>query len=523
MTCSILEDLESANNLDDTKRVLQSFIEKNHQNTSFTDISEPNTRDKIWNILRNILNEEKETLFEVCLTTICILSRDKSMINSVVVDEKLIDTLLHLACLKDDDCSLLKHSAVVIEALKCLCNLMFNSTKVQSICSKCNAADGIVRRIRTYPDTNIPFDIKYFDMILLFLITALIPETRSRLKIELHAVTYLTEVLSFILSNGARCTDQTNQLHSLSAVDEQYMKLSSEILKVMFNLTLKDSNVQDEESSYRLVSIMRELLLFSQSSSMSDTICSNVIKLLINMPGECLELLMPEEEPEDNRKAVDIILSFFERKLRENPEHKLNEVLSPTLVLLISACRQHKILRRTVRQVVLPPLKSADVTHLPEDGDSLRGRLCKLLTSVHIQIRDLVTELLFVLCKENVNRIIKYTGFGNAAGMLAQRGLLAGQKESEVVYSSDSEDSETEGYIQCKDKINPITGRIEDPPCESPLTSMSEEQKEYKAMKLVNMLDELQKQRIIQPCVIGKDGKPRPVEHVSEFREKYNK
>lgn len=38
------------------------------------------------------------------------------------------------------------------------------------------------------------------------------------------------------------------------------------------------------------------------------------------MPGECLELLMPEEEPEDNRKAVDIILSFFERKLRENPE-----------------------------------------------------------------------------------------------------------------------------------------------------------------------------------------------------------
>lgn len=60
----------------------------------------------------------------------------------------------------------------------------------------------------------------------------------------------------------------------------------------------------------------------------------------------------------------------------------------------------------------------------PEETDTIRGHLCKLLTSPITQLRDLAAELLFVLCKCNVNRMIKYTGFGNAAGLLAQKGLL---------------------------------------------------------------------------------------------------
>ena len=44
-----------------------------------------------------------------------------------------------------------------------------------------------------------------------------------------------------------------------------------------------------------------------------------------------------------------------------------------------------------------------------------------------------------------VNRMVKYTGYGNCAGLLANRGLmLGGQGQGD--YSSDSEDSETEEY-----------------------------------------------------------------------------
>lgn len=48
----------------------------------------------------------------------------------------------------------------------------------------------------------------------------------------------------------------------------------------------------------------------------------------------------------------------------------------------------------------------------------------------------------------SVGRMIKYTGYGNAAGLLANRGLLAGRRDDDEGpnYSSESEDSDTEEY-----------------------------------------------------------------------------
>ena len=45
-----------------------------------------------------------------------------------------------------------------------------------------------------------------------------------------------------------------------------------------------------------------------------------------------------------------------------------------------------------------------------------------------------------------VARFVKYTGYGNAAGLLAQRGLMCGGKSGE--YSSESDDSDTDEYSQ---------------------------------------------------------------------------
>lgn len=72
--------------------------------------------------------------------------------------------------------------------------------------------------------------------------------------------------------------------------------------------------------------------------------------------------------------------------------------------------------------------------------------------------------------------MIKYTGYGNAAGLLAQRGLLAGTTDnSECEFSSESSDSETEEYADHKHGINPVIGCYE-PPHSSPLDNMTEEQ-----------------------------------------------
>ena len=68
-----------------------------------------------------------------------------------------------------------------------------------------------------------------------------------------------------------------------------------------------------------------------------------------------------------------------------------------------------------------------------------------------------------VLCKENVSRLIKYAGYGNAAGFLADHGLMAGNNEENAGnYSTDDEESDTEEYEKIKDHIDPMTGRFLD-------------------------------------------------------------
>lgn len=43
--------------------------------------------------------------------------------------------------------------------------------------------------------------------------------------------------------------------------------------------------------------------------------------------------------------------------------------------------------------------------------------------------------------------MVKYTGYGNAAGMFANKGLLGTNKFMQS-YSSESEDSDTEEYLK---------------------------------------------------------------------------
>ena len=54
-----------------------------------------------------------------------------------------------------------------------------------------------------------------------------------------------------------------------------------------------------------------------------------------------------------------------------------------------------------------------------------------------------------------VKRMVKYTGYGNSAGLLAELGLLkpsGGMQANTSCYSSDSGDSDTEEYLDLIDK-----------------------------------------------------------------------
>lgn len=103
--------------------------------------------------------------------------------------------------------------------------------------------------------------------------------------------------------------------------------------------------------------------------------------------------------------------------------------------------------------------------------------------------------------------MIKYTGFGNAAGLLARKGLMLGGRGADAGnYSDDDTDSDTEEYVENRHKVNPVVGCVE-PTRPSPLEGMTEEQKEYEAMKLVNLINDMHNLGVVKPAVPGPDGR----------------
>ena len=68
-------------------------------------------------------------------------------------------------------------------------------------------------------------------------------------------------------------------------------------------------------------------------------------------------------------------------------------------------------------------------------------------------------------------------------------------------------------------RINPVTGHVQPTPRKSPFEGMTEEQKEYEANQLANLINKLHELGAVKPAKIGPDGKPVPVEHLLELTE----
>jgi hypothetical protein len=97
----------------------------------------------------------------------------------------------------------------------------------------------------------------------------------------------------------------------------------------------------------------------------------------------------------------------------------------------------------------------------------MRARLVRLLTSLDDNITRAISDLLMTLCRDNgtfkftisntndvtVDRLIKYTGYGNACGMLAARGLMNPPNVKQGDAADDtSSDDEAESYQNVKNQ-----------------------------------------------------------------------
>ncbi|XP_043091352.1 synembryn-A [Puntigrus tetrazona] len=403
------------------------------------------------------------------------------------------------------------------EAMKALCNIIYNSPKAQERASILRLLHGLSERLKDGIHSSSPPSGQFYELRLLFLLTALRPELRIELRQE-RGVSMLTAALEQCLEVHWGETHEVLTDLTAPPVCKEVTQRALEILKTLFNITYSVHRQDiDEEAAalYRhLAAVLRHCLLIPcEGEDRREELQGHTVNVLSSLPLQCLDVLLSVRLSEGSRESggvnmdcVHTLLLFMEKRLDRG--HKLKEKLAPVLNLLTESSKAHRETRHYLRQQILPPLR--DVEMRPEQGSTLRSKLVRLMTHVDTDIKHCAAELLFVLCKENVSRFVKYTGYGNAAGLLAARGLLNGRGPSpQPQYSSDS-DSDTEEYRQAKDRINPVTGRVEEEQPD-PMEGMTEEEKEAEALRLINMFNRLSRNKIIQPMRVTTDGKLAPL------------
>lgn len=497
---------------------LKQFITLNEQSFTFPSLNDFDIQSEIWTLLIDRVRSVDHSVSHAqSLKVLKILSRDKQYLDSII-NPHIVEVLVTSSDVNpDSDVNLRLQYEAISESQKCIFNLVFNHLKSRNMFADSPLLGRILTRLSAYHLMDTSYNVKLFDLKILFLLTALNSGCRSSVRYNLKGIQHMVEFLNRLLERG------------VNELDNDTAEFCCEALKIIFNLLLATEKpelvVEEEENHDNLMKIIRHILTV-QSSSLDkrEELKSHAINLLTSINSDYFKDLIPicdDLDPEKCFNGHDIssilsLVAFMENHL-DKPPALLKEALMPILSVLIEYSSNVRIIRKFLRSRILPPLR--DVTHRPEEGDELRNKLCRLMTCTITQVEFLVAEFLFVLCKENVRRLIKYTGYGNAAGLLAHRGLMMGSPpDSTSAYSSDSQDSETEEYKKVESNINPVTGSYE-PPRPNPLEHMTEEQKEYEAVKLVNMIDKLQKRGIIQPARIGEDGKPHAVEHILQLQE----
>ncbi|XP_072047578.1 chaperone Ric-8A-like [Amphiura filiformis] len=529
---------ESGNETDICNK-LQEFNKENAQTFGFPELGTETKKKFMSDLLHTLETRPSDECHILCLEALRILSREKHRMHQLK-EKDGVHLLLKLARLSDDAPEV--GNQIIIEAQKCLCNLVFNSEDAQRICSESNYVAHIMNRVKLYSEPNITYDIKFFDMRLLFLLTALCPELREKVRKDLNGIPLLVQVLetdTLASVFKSQCAASVGASEDLETLTDDQANLACEVLKALFN-TIIHANLSDLEGVENKVlegsgRVLKYLLLtVAGTDTKTEEYHNQTINLLTcHLPQQIISEMIPEPDGGAvggaaiyngrNMDTMVVILNFLEKRLDRaaaNKQRRLAEQLSPVISALCVLSRTEPIIRRFLKEQVLPPLDAKEAASLPEEGNTLRNKLVRLMTNPSTDVKEVVADFLFILCKESVTRLVKYTGYGNAAGMLARRGLLAGG-QGNTDYSSDEGDSDTEDYLEVRNKVNPVTGRVEEER-RNPMEGMTEEQKEFHAAELAEMIDRITREGVIKPMSVSPDGKLVPMdEYIAATRNQW--
>ncbi|CAB3409895.1 unnamed protein product [Caenorhabditis bovis] len=462
------------------------------------------------------------------IETIRLLAREKTGIETLMTPD-VCDFVLFNAGLPVKDGFEITQTNLH-EAQKCLINTLFNSSKMRERFEHHAENSDLLISYLFELDTSkrnesahkwiIPFpndaaeEIWFLYHRIAFIVTALSRKLQNLWAHKDNTVDCLLLAVESLNANkNAKQIDYLRANEAMKTLFNVYCHASDDSLskdkvrkinKALYNVVVAEDNSYNDETKQAAINS------FSLPPVFPD------IEILCTSPNSSTS-----GENFDDMTFTDKLLKYLESRLNELPPVASQttsctaaDLIGPYFTTLSRLCRDSKYARRYCRMKILPPLKDKEVEKRPEEEDSLRGKIVRFMM-MPTCAKDIAAQFLFVLCKKSVARMIKYTGFGHSAGLLANMGLLG--QINEPKHDSDSEDSETEEYNSVKDNVNPVTGSLFPPDRGSFLEGMSEEQKEYEAMKLVDAMNKMMDAGIVKPGTIGEDGRVREVSHVLEL------
>ncbi|KAG9012293.1 hypothetical protein FRB94_006324 [Tulasnella sp. JGI-2019a] len=166
----------------------------------------------------------------------------------------------------------------------------------------------------------------------------------------------------------------------------------------------------------------------------------------------------------------------------------LDDVGPPLALLLGNMVRENETARGQMKQWLLP--SDLDRSQPLEKRADVLGRCLRMMASVYFpKFKDSIGEMMFALCNSDANIMGAQLGYGNIAGFLFNKGIMAPPpppKDTPGTSKSGNDD------ISDDPDINPITG-AKYRPGPDPLEGMTDEEKEREAEKLFVLFDRLER------------------------------
>ena len=186
-----------------------------------------------------------------------ILSREKNYITGMT-SERTIGLLVKSSELHQEvsegDVIYPHHCERVKVSEMALQNLLLNFTSVRSSEKLIGCVEGLVARLRAVrnnaTEEQVPRDVRFFDLRLLFLLTALCQETRLTLRTNLEAAKVLYDVLIIYL-NKAESLPASEQHKDLAEEKRsaEDVEIILELMKLIYNLSITLEKLQPTDVS----------------------------------------------------------------------------------------------------------------------------------------------------------------------------------------------------------------------------------------------------------------------------------